>query len=237
LVDLDRGAAPFVTSPLMLHEALAAIPRPLQIDSLRVTDGSLRYCEQVAIGADPAVLTIGALNLSAEGIANRGDSSAVIVVKARGNLMNAGMMDVLMSIPITPSDFSLHYSGSLGAMDLTNLDAFLDLDAHTRIKSGTVKEASFEIDVTGGEARGRVHANYQNLEFAILDKQTGAETGLDNRIASFLGNLLKIRGSNGPDAAGLSKEGVVNYTKKPGDQFQQFAWFALRTGVLDIISH
>jgi len=34
----------------------------------------------------------------------------------------------------------------------------------------------------------------------------------------------------------LMKEGEVNYTRRPDDEFQQFAWFALRTGVLDVIS-
>jgi hypothetical protein len=29
----------------------------------------------------------------------------------------------------------------------------------------------------------------------------------------------------------------VNYTRKPDLEFLQFAWFALRTGVMDIISH
>jgi hypothetical protein len=237
LVNLDQPAKPFVKSPLMVHEALAAIPQPLQIDSLGVTDGSLRYCEQVVAGGDPAVLTFTAVNMSAEGVANRGNASAAIVLHAQGNLMDAGLFKVLMSIPIMPADFSLRYSGSLSAMELTNLDAFLDPDAHTRIKSGTVKEATFEIDVTASQARGRVEAIYQNLEIAVLDKRTGAENGLDNRIASFLANALKIRSSNAPGPSGLSKEGEVIYARKPNDEFQQFLWFALRTGVLDIISH
>jgi hypothetical protein len=49
--------------------------------------------------------------------------------------------------------------------------------------------------------------------------------------------LLKIRGSNAPDASGSRKEGEVNYTRKPDLEFLQFSWFALRTGVMDIISH
>jgi hypothetical protein len=150
--------------------------------------------------------------------------------------MNAGTMKVLMTIPITPPDFSLHYSGSLSAMDLTRLDAFLDIAEHIRIKSGSAQEAAFEIDVTAGQARGRVRAIYRNLEMAVLDKKTGTEKGFDNRVASFLENVLKIRNSNAPDAAGLMKEGEVNYTRKPDDEFQQFAWFALRSGVLDVIS-
>jgi hypothetical protein len=121
-------------------------------------------------------------------------------------------------------------------MDLTRLDAFLDIAEHTRIKSGSVQEAAFEIDVTAGQARGRVRAIYRDLEMAVLDKQNGTEKGFDNRVASFLMNVLKFRNSNAPDAAGLMKEGEVNYTRRPDDEFQQFAWFALRTGVMDVIS-
>jgi hypothetical protein len=33
------------------------------------------------------------------------------------------------------------------------------------------------------------------------------------------------------------KEGEVNFMRTSDDEFQQFAWFALRSGVLDLISH
>jgi hypothetical protein len=121
-------------------------------------------------------------------------------------------------------------------MDLTRLDAFLDIAEHIRIKSGSAQEASFEIDVIDGQARGRVRAIYRDLDMAVLDKQSGTEKGFDNRVASFLMNELKFRDSNAPDASGSMKEGKVNYTRRPNDEFQQFAWFALRTGVLDVIS-
>ena len=122
-------------------------------------------------------------------------------------------------------------------MDLTRLNAFLEIAEHTRITSGSAQEAAFEINVTAGQARGRVRANYKDLDIALLDKQTGSAKGLDDRVASFLANLLKIRSSNAPDASGSMKEGEVNYTRRPDEEFQQFAWFALRTGVLDVISH
>ena len=236
LVNRDKPPKPFVKSPLMVHEALAAIRQPLQVDSLSITNGHFEYCERLAVGADPAVLTFGAVSLFVEGIANRGEATAAIQLRGQGDLMNAGTMKVLMTIPIQPPDFSLHYSGSLNAMDLTRLDAFLDIAEHTRIKSGSAQEAAFEIDVTAGQARGRVRAIYGNLEMAVLDKQSGTEKGFDNRVASFLMNELKFRNSNAPDASGSMKEGEVNYTRRPNDEFQQFAWFALRTGVLDVIS-
>jgi hypothetical protein len=237
VVNRDKPPAPFVKSPLMVHEALASIRQPLRVDSLSVTNGHFRYCERLSVGADPAVLTFGAVSVSVAGIANRGEPSAAIQLRGQGDLMNAATMKVLMTIPITPSNFSLHYSGSLSAMDLTRLDAFLNLAEHTRIKSGSAQEAAFDIEVTAGEARGWVRGIYQDLEIAVLDKQTGTAAGLDNRVFSFLANLLTVRNANAPDASGLMKEGEVNYTRKPDEPFQEFAWFALRTGILDIISH
>lgn len=237
LVNRDKPVEPFVKPPLMVHEALAAIRQPLQVDGLSITKGYVRYCERVVAGADPGVLTFAAVNMSVEGIANRGEASTAILLRAQGDLMDAGTLKVLISIPITPPDFSLHYSGSLSAIDLTRLDAFLDIAERTRIKSGSAQEMAFEIDVTGGQARGRVRAIYENLEIALLDEQTGTEKGFDNRVASFLANLLKIQNSNGPDASGSMKEGEVNYTRRPEDEFLQFLWFALRSGVLDVVSH
>jgi hypothetical protein len=269
LVDRDKPEEPFVKSPLMVHEALAAIRQPLRIDSLSITNGHLRYCERVLDGADPGVLTFGSVSMSVEGIANRPEGNAAIQVRAQGDLMDTGTLKVLMTIPVTPSDFSLHYSGSLSAMDLTRLDAFLDIAEHTRIKSGSAQEASFDIDVNAGQARGRVQAVYRDLEIALLNKRTGSAKGLENRAASFLANelkirhsnspdldkqtggaaglenrvtsffadALKIRRSNAPDASGSMKEGEVNFTRRPEDEFLQFVWFALRSGVLDVISH
>jgi hypothetical protein len=236
LVNRDKPAEPFVKAPLMVHEALAAIRQPLRIDGLSITNASLRYCERVVAGAEPGVLTFGDVSMSVEGIANHVKAPAAIQVQAQGELMDAGTLKVTMSIPIATPDFSLHYSGSLSAMNLPRLDAFLDTVEHTRIKSGSAQSAAFEIDVAAGQARGRVLAIYKDLEIAVLDKQTGTDKRLDHRMASFLANALKIRKSNAPDAAGAMKAGEVDYTKRPEDEFLQFAWFALRTGLLDVIS-
>ena len=236
LVNRDKSVEPFVKRPLMVHEALAAIRQPLQVDSLSITNGHLTYCERVVAGADPGVLTVAAVNMFAEGIANRGEAAAAIQLRGQGDLMNSGTIKVQMSIPISPPDFSLHYSGSLSAMDLTRLDAFLEITEHTRIKFGSAQEAAFEIDVTAGEASGRVRAIYKDLQIAVLNKQTGSANGLGDRVSSFFENVLKIRNANAPDASGAIKEGEVKYTRRPEDEFQQVVWFALRSGVLDVIN-
>ncbi|MCL4180129.1 MAG: DUF748 domain-containing protein [Verrucomicrobia bacterium] len=237
LINRDKPPRPFVKSPLMVHEALAAIQPPFQVDQLSITNGLITYAERASPGADPAVLTFDAVTLSVAGIANQGAATAAIELRGQGDLMRAGTLEVAMSIPITPSDLALHYSGSLSAMDLTRLDAFLGLAEHVRIHSGTAQEAAFDIEVHAGQAIGRVRAIYDDLKVTVLDQQTGTEQGFDNRVASFLANVLKIRTANAPDALGSMKHGDVNYVRAPEETFLEFVWFALRSGVMDVISH
>jgi hypothetical protein len=236
LVNRDKPPQPSVKSPLMVHEALAKLSRPLQIDRLSITNGYLTYRERVIAGTEPGVLTFSRVNMSIEGIANRGAFPAAIQMRSSAEFMNAAVLRVQMTVPIEPPSLSLHYSGSLTPMDLTRLGTFLEAAEHLRIKSGSTQEVTFEIDVTEGHARGQVHAIYQDLEIAILDKLNGTEQGLENRVASFLANAVKIRGANAPNTSGSIKTGVVEYTRQPDDEFLQFVWFALRSGVLDAIS-
>jgi len=81
-------------SPLMVHEALASIRQPLQVESLTVTNGHFRYSKRLAVGADPAVLTIGTVSVSVTGLANRGDATAAIQLQAQGDPMDEGTLKV-----------------------------------------------------------------------------------------------------------------------------------------------
>jgi hypothetical protein len=87
-LDYAVGANRLVASAVTLHAANTT----LQVGRLSITDGLFRYCERLAVGADPAVLTVGAVSLSVEGIANRGDATAAIQIRGQGDLMNAGKM-------------------------------------------------------------------------------------------------------------------------------------------------
>ena len=46
MINRDKPPAPFVKSPLMVHEALASIRQPLQIDSLSITNGQLQILRE-----------------------------------------------------------------------------------------------------------------------------------------------------------------------------------------------
>jgi hypothetical protein len=181
------------------------------------------------------LITFENMRVLAEGIANHRDRYAASVIHAQGIFMKAGTMRVLMSIPVASPEFSFQYSGSLSAMDLSALNGFIEIAEQMRIKAGSLEAATFEINVVSGRAGGTVRAKYKDLTLAVLNKQTGSDKGFLNGIASLIANRIKIRRTNEADKSGSIAVGKVKYARKQDDPFFRFVWFALRSGVKDVV--
>jgi len=235
LVNRDKPRTTDTSSFPMPNEILSSIKGTVQVDSLSIMNGQLNYSERFAIGSKPGLITLSSVHVLAEGIANHGKPGAALVIHARGSFMKAGTMHMLMSIPVASPDLSFQYSGSLNRMDLSALNSFLEPAEQMRITAGILQEATFEINVASGHASGNVRAMYSDLTLAAINRHTGSEKGFFDGISSFFANTFKIRGTNVPDKSGLMKIGEVEYTRQREEVFTEFTWFALRSGVMDVV--
>jgi hypothetical protein len=232
LLNKDKPDSRDTSGSLMPNEILASIKGNLQIDRLSITNGQLRYAERFEVGAKPAIVTFDSMQASAAGIANHGPRGSSIIIQAQTTFVNAGMMKLNITIPVASRDCSLQYSGSLSRMDLKALNSFLEVSDHMRIKSGVLEEATYDINVVAGRASGTVRGVYRDLTLAAIDKGSGSENGLSDRLTSFIANTFTIHKDNVP---GSMKVGVVNYMQVRDDPFFQYEWFALRTGVRNVL--
>jgi hypothetical protein len=235
LINKDKPSAKDTSSPPMPNEILSSIGGTLQVDSLSITNAQLIYGERYPASSKPAVITLDSMRVLAVGIANHGDSGDTLVIRAQGTIMKAGTMNILMSIPVATPEFSFQYSGSVTGMDIRVFNVFLETAEQMRIKAGVLQGATFAIKVASGRASGNVRAIYTNLGLAAINKRTGSEKGFFDSISSFIAKNFKIRGTNVPDKSGSMKIGEVKYTRKRGETFFEFAWFALRSGVGDVV--
>lgn len=235
LVNMDKPYDKNSRNPQMPNEVLSSMKEIVKVDSLKITNGRLKYSERFAVRATPGVITFDKVNVSGSGIANLSTAPDTARIHANGIFMNSGIMKMNMEIPLTSKNFSLRYSGSLSKMDVTRLNAFIEPGEHHRIKSGTIHSAEYKINVNSGYANGTLRVLYKDLTIAILNKETGSEKGIFNRIISFFGKVFVIRGTNMPDEKGSMKIGEIKYTRNPQDYFLQFVWFALRSGVADVV--
>lgn len=216
------------------NEILTSIKETLQVDSLSIEGASIRYAEWFDRGAAPAAITMEEIDVSVGGLANVSENKGSAVIRVDGKIMSAGRVNLVMAIPLSVPEFSFRYSGTIGPMDVTRFNSYLEPAQHVRLKSGKLQEASFDIEVNAGHATGTIRAVYTDLNIAVLDKETGSEAGLKNKLTSFLANRIKIRNDNLPDDDGDLKIGHVDYRRQPGDNVARFLWFALRSGVGDV---
>jgi len=235
LVNMDTPCNKNSSRPLMPNEGLSLIKNITQVNSLNIINGQVKYAERYIIGSAPAELTFDSIQLSAEGITNHADPGAAAVIRGQGKFMKTSKIKIFMVIPVAGPKTSLRYSGSFSEMDLSRLNSFLETGEGLRIKSGILQSATFDINVIAGRASGAVRAMYKDMHIAFLNRRTGSESGVFNRITSLLTNVLKIRGTNMPDKSGSFKIGEVKYSRKRDDTFFQLIWFSLRSGLGDVV--
>ena len=235
LVNKDKPDSRDTTGPFMPNEILSSIKETIQVDSLSSVNGRLKYGEQFTFGSKPAFIMFDNMQVLAEGIANHTERDAMLVIHTRADLANAGMMKVLMRIPVASPEFSFHYSGSVSKMDLSPLNSMLEISDQMRIKTGVLQEANFDVNVVSGRASGTLRGVYNDLTLASITKFTGSEKGFSNGFISFIANNFKIRRTNVPNKLGSMKIGEVKYMRVRDDPFIQFEWFALRTAVRDVV--
>jgi len=220
---------------LMPNEMFASIEEPLNVSHLTIINGELKYAERMRLGSVPGVITFDSVQASATGISNRGGREASVVIHAQGRFMKAGTMKVLMSIPVSTKEFSYEYSGSLSKMNADALNAFLEAGEQMRIKRGVLDEATFGITVVSGQASGTVRMVYRDLTFAVINKYTGSEKGIFDMASSIIANTFKFRRNNVPGKSGAMKIGQVKHSRQRDEYFMEFTWFALRSGVGNVI--
>ena len=235
LVNMDKPYNKNSTKPQMPNEFLSSMKEIVKVDSLKIINGRLKYCEQYDVKASPGVITFDKVNISVRGIANHTDHPVNAVIHGKGIFMNSGTMKLFMAIPLASKNFSLKYSGSLSEMDVTKLNSFIVPTEHHRIKSGVLQCATYNIDVKSGQASGALRVVYKDLSIAVLNKKTGSENGVFDQISTLIGKLFIIRGTNMLNKNGSLKIGEIKYTRDPDDYFLQFVWFALRSGLGDVV--
>jgi hypothetical protein len=235
LVDMDKPYDKNSSRPLMPSEALSSISKIIRVNSLNIIKARLKYTERYIIGSPPAEVTFDSMRMSAEGITNHAAPGASVVISGQGIFMKTSVMKIHMNIPVVSPEIPMRYYGSLDGMDLTRLNSFLEIGEGLRIKSGVLESATFDITSIAGLAHGTLRAMYKDLNIAAINVLTGSEKGVLNRLASFMTNAMKIRGSNMPDKSGSIKIGEVKYEKKRDDTFLQLIWFSIRSGIGDVI--
>lgn len=230
LLNRDVESTPDTSVRRGPQEGLAALEQELRIDSVRVRSGTLRYAEKIDWYSDAGVLTFDRVEARALKIMSRPDSADTMLLSAAAMFMNAGEMAAELAVPLQSAGYTLHANGSIGAMDLTQLNGYLEAAELKRVKAGDLYSASFDFNAHSGTASGTFHAVYDNLDVQHLEGRN-----VVRELAIYMFHKFKLRKHNVADHGKEPEVGVVAYSRKPTDRFIRFIWLSIRSGLGDLL--
>lgn len=229
-----RGTPPRIKpKQLMPHQIIREIPFTVGIDTLSVSNASVRYAEQQPISPTPGVLTWSKVQAVVTGLTSdiALQHTQPLKISATGLFLDQAEMAATFMFPLNVSVYEMHGEGSLQRMDIRKLNSFLPSVEGIRITSGTADGATFRVDVRGRAARGIVDPVYRGLDIEIVDKKTKKGNWLTGAL-SFVASWLVVKNDNprGED----HKVGKIAYTLPPSAALMETIWFPIRSGLGDV---
>ena len=145
--------------------------------------------------------------------------------------MNYGKLNVAFAFNLTDENKSFSYKGSLGQIDLKQVNKAVIPLAMVKINSGTVKQLDFDIKADRYKANGTVKVLYNDLKVTILKADTVMNDLKHRPIESLFANVFILKHDNPDDPGKAPRNYNVSYTRPIKDPFFKSIWHTLLNGI------
>lgn len=179
----DKGIEPDLTIfPKLPQESLAEMEIGLNIGLIKVNDAEIFYQEQIAGATEAGKVPIVNMQATLHNVTNI-ETVQKVAGRMRweltGKIFGHGNYEVNVDFHDSPNPADFSFSGSIGGMDMTELNQILVPNEHIRIDSGYMVSTKFKVDCSRNTAIGEMHLQYKDLKITLLkDKE---EEGLKDR--------------------------------------------------------
>lgn len=218
----------FSKYPKLPHQSLVGLPLSLLIDSLDIRRVDLQY-EELQEGEDaPGIISLTEGNIRVYNITSTEKAvSDKESMKIAGRFMLQGKapFDMEMELPYAQRFGEFSYRGSIGEMELKDLNSMTIPSEGINILEGSLDSFDFSMNANEVFALGTASFYYHDVKIEIMKKGKGI--GEENHSRSFLSSLANIAirkdnpYKNRPGKVAIAhfmrdrNKGIVNLMVKP----------------------
>jgi hypothetical protein len=233
-INLDWGPR---ARPCRYHNGFSEIEFPLRIDTIQVNDALIRYSELAKGSERPGELTLEELNGTVVNLTNdpnRMTHETPAVASVTAMLFGEAPMQATLAYPLLSPTLDLQVEASAGSMDLVTANRFATNVVGVEVEEGQLDSVWIRTEVQGGQAEGLVHMRYRDLDFRLVDKNSGKEMAW-HAVAGFAANLV-VRSNNPRRPDDTPREGRIDYACGDKDiVFFEFFVHFLANGLKHIV--
>ncbi|AFL83691.1 protein of unknown function (DUF748) [Belliella baltica DSM 15883] len=207
----------FEKRPAMVHEIFENVNTSIHIKNTQLKNAHI-LIEERPDNAAPRSGTIffSDLNASIGSISNHKNDEHQeennLKINAEAMLMGKGKVNIEINYILDDSLGNFNIRGSLGRINLQEINTMVEPEAKVRIKSGVINRLDFNIFANDLEGEGEVIVRYDNLEIELLNDDFVKDKNLLRRIGSFIASKMIIKSQN-PRKNGDLQKGTV-YAKR-----------------------
>jgi len=222
---------------------MAARPRSVGIDTIRITNSQVAYEEFAKNRDTPGRLVFTQMNaLGTSFIHLRGVTrlERPFHLEARMLLMGRGRLSVMFDVPFDAPSFTMRAEGNLGPTPASALNPFVSAIMPAAVKGGQLNSVTFAFRVQNGRASGVLRPLYTGLSVDVTGEGMGGVLGNRGLIGGIVRGAaemaagFKVR-SNNPEKPGRQpRVGTINYTFR-GESLPSFFWNVIKTGLMPVI--
>jgi hypothetical protein len=214
------------------QEMITNYPGVLTIDSITLYNGNITYTEHVEKASEAGTISFGHVKAKIYNITNDTTyltQKGYLTLNAQGLLMGKGNLNINLKGRIFDLQNTFSVNGTLGGMDVKELNPLLEKNVFIYATSGKIKAMNFNFIANNKKARGTLNLLYHGLDIAVKNKRTNDTTALKERIISFIINTKVLDANPIPHEA--ARIGIIDYTRDPERFILNYCFKSILTGI------
>lgn len=208
----------------LITEVIRSSKLPLQIDTLRIKQGQIRYREQYGKGQ------IGKIEFTQlNGLVRQiySDSKQPIWITAETLVQSQGKLNV--KIQLGDELKKAHVEGRLGSLEFSKFNDITVPIGGISITSGRLNYMDFDFSYTNAQSNGVLVMDYSNLKIAMQDAKTGNAKFFDH-LGSLFANTFKVRTYN-EASNNNSVNGTIHFKRDKTKSEIAYWWKSIFSGI------
>jgi hypothetical protein len=221
--------------PALPQQALLASKMYIKIDNVKLTNGKVRYAEQV--GNEPGYIFFDKMTGSIANITNDSNlvkAGTVMKVNASMYLMGKGLLNANLNIPLGEKNDAFTFSGTLSNLDMKEINTMVTKMVPAEITSGTIKKMVFaNVQADNVKSKGRLALYYNDLTLKVTSKEDKTWSKIKSGVLGWAGNVY-VRNDN-PSQKGKFTEGMIYFERDTHKSIFNFLWKSIFSGIKSTI--
>ncbi|WDF55944.1 DUF748 domain-containing protein [Mucilaginibacter sp. KACC 22063] len=216
------------------NAAIYLIPSKFKVDTIKIKNINVEYQEYnkktKRIGHVDFTNTHGRFyNISNDSTALLKNNTAR--VKLNTTFMKEAPLEVNFSFNLTDKTRPFSFNGTMGAMDLSDINPASVPLASVAVKSGYLNRLDFSFDGSLKGTKGKVNMLYNKLVVQVLKADTVKDKMKRNLLATLYANAIMISHNNPDNPGDAPRIGYVNFKRPFYFPFFKTVWNSLFNGL------